>query len=66
MSKSSPVDFLNTKTKYSSEETVKSRLSICNSCDMFKFKICKSCGCFMPAKVKLAHAECPLNKWGDE
>jgi hypothetical protein len=42
------------------------RLSICSSCPEFisLSKMCKQCGCFMPSKVKLAGAECPLGKWG--
>lgn len=41
------------------------RYSICKSCDRFKKlnKICEMCLCFMPAKTKLAGAECPKGEW---
>ena len=41
------------------------RIAICNSCDEYNktINICKKCGCFMPAKTKLARAKCPLGKW---
>ncbi len=41
------------------------RYNICKSCDRFNklTKICKECGCFMPAKTKLKNNFCPLNKW---
>lgn len=41
------------------------RYEICKSCDRFNniLKICKECGCFMPAKIKIELARCPLDKW---
>jgi hypothetical protein len=42
-----------------------SRYTMCKSCDSLStLKFCKECGCFMPAKTKLFHADCPLKKWG--
>jgi hypothetical protein len=59
-----PWDFLNSNTQYSSEELENSRMDICNECDRLLItKQCKECGCFMPLKVKLFHATCPLQKW---
>jgi hypothetical protein len=48
------------------EETALTRLNICNGCDRLHARICGECKCFMPMKVKLAHAECPIGKWGEE
>ena len=43
------------------------RYNICLECDNLRktIKICKLCGCFMPAKTKLPWAECPDDppKW---
>jgi hypothetical protein len=47
-------------------DTVKSmtRFATCVGCPEFlPTKQCRKCGCFMPAKVKLEHAFCPLGKW---
>lgn len=50
---------------YTSEDESQSRLDMCNDCDsLIKLtKQCKECGCFMPLKVKLKNARCPLSKW---
>lgn len=59
-----PWDFVNPETEYCSEEEQTKRYDICEGCDKLTVaKTCKECGCFMPAKVKLKHAVCPLNKW---
>ena len=41
------------------------RYDICKTCDLFNriLLICNSCGCFMPAKIKLVNADCPEGKW---
>jgi len=40
------------------------RMNVCQKCPAFtKMKTCKECGCFMPAKVRLENAKCPLGKW---
>lgn len=51
--------------EYASEEKAQARYSICQQCDLFDsvLKICNSCGCVMPAKVKLANSECPEGFW---
>lgn len=50
------------------QEVVAKRSGICGDCPELikKIQICKQCGCFMPAKVWLMDAHCPLNKWGKE
>ena len=41
------------------------RYNICKSCNEFEnlLKLCKKCGCFMPAKCKLNISTCPNNLW---
>ena len=40
------------------------RAWICKECPELVplVEICKKCGCFMPAKVRLDFAECPMGK----
>lgn len=48
------------------DEETHRRLEICRACDRFlaMAQLCKECLCFMPAKARLSHAECPIGKWG--
>lgn len=39
------------------------RFTICEECDKYSSYFCKECNCFMPAKVLIPGAKCPLNKW---
>jgi TPP-dependent indolepyruvate ferredoxin oxidoreductase alpha subunit len=50
------------------EKTLRQRrIEICEGCKkMTAFKTCKLCGCFLPVKTFLKHAECPLDKWPKE
>lgn len=43
----------------------KERLSICKTCEYYikSAHMCKECGCFMPAKAKIAKLRCPKDKW---
>jgi hypothetical protein len=47
------------------KESAQSRYDVCKKCDEFNstLKLCQKCGCIMPAKVKLASATCPIDKW---
>jgi hypothetical protein len=47
------------------ESIANNRLDICLSCEFFNSttRLCKKCGCFMPGKVRLANASCPIGKW---
>lgn len=46
-------------------DAVSSRLDICNNCpELTTIKLCRNCGCVIPAKVRLKGSECPLGKWG--
>lgn len=49
------------------EKEQKLRYAICNICPEFNVisKRCKSCGCYMPLKTKLAAANCKKNFWKD-
>ena len=43
---------------------VANRIKICKSCEHLNaLSICNKCKCFMPAKVRLMQASCPLLKW---
>lgn len=63
MPETSPIDFLKPSTEYVSKEIANKRMSVCNGCEFLKLKFCEKCKCFMPAKTKLADAECPIKKW---
>lgn len=59
-----PWDVLNPDTQYVDEEESSLRMDICNGCEHLSItKQCDKCGCFMPLKVKLLHASCPIGKW---
>ena len=47
------------------ELSTNERYKICESCEHFRASIkqCKKCGCFMPLKVNVPGAKCPVNKW---
>ena len=61
-----PWDLINPNTQWASEEEANKRYSICKMCPelISLTSQCKKCGCFMAAKTKLAHASCPIGKWG--
>ena len=49
------------------EEVLKARWALCLSCEFLTdANKCEKCGCFMKVKHKLAHASCPVGKWGKE
>lgn len=60
-----PLDLLNPKTKYASEDLASQRYEICKKCPEFISLTtqCKKCGCFMSAKTKMESAKCPIEKW---
>lgn len=46
------------------KEIAQARYDICKTCEHFTAtKLCSECNCFMPVKVKIAHAWCPKLKW---
>lgn len=50
---------------FASSYIYRERLSVCSSCEEYTkmLKVCKACGCFMPAKAKIAQIRCPKDKW---
>ena len=46
------------------EKVREERMKICQACSKLTWALtCDICNCFMPAKTKLAYAECPDGKW---
>lgn len=59
-----PWDFVNPDTEYVDKEKEEQRYALCEGCpNLLSTKQCSQCGCFMPAKTKLLHANCPIGKW---
>ena len=50
---------------FASNHIYQQRLTTCRTCEEYgqTLKICKACGCFMPAKAKIANIRCPKDKW---
>jgi hypothetical protein len=50
---------------FASPYVYKERLAVCKTCDFYAkaAHMCKDCGCFMPAKAKIAKLRCPKDKW---
>ncbi len=44
------------------------RLDICKKCPELvpKFNYCNICKCYMPLKVKIKKAKCPIGLWGGD
>ena len=58
-------DVLTGNVEYASDEQAKARMDICRQCPHMQqvMRVCQSCGCFLPAKVKFAMSSCPNEKW---
>lgn len=63
--KARPWDIFNKNVEKLMPEEQEKRMELCLSCPELigLTKQCKKCGCFMEAKTKLPHAECPIGKW---
>ncbi|NDB27945.1 hypothetical protein EB151_00135 [archaeon] len=50
---------------FASKHIYKQRMDICKACPEYMQRIytCRECGCFMPAKSKIANIRCPKDKW---
>jgi uncharacterized paraquat-inducible protein A len=48
-----------------SEDEIKQRLEICNSCEFFQApsQRCKKCGCYLKWKTAWRSQKCPVGKW---
>ena len=46
-------------------DLARERYSHCKTCPNFfsDIRICKKCGCFMPLKVTIGPASCPIKIW---
>lgn len=43
---------------------VAKRIALCKKCpNLNRFMFCRVCGCYMPAKVRIPSAECPILQW---
>ena len=55
-------------SKRTSEDHVKARQRICESCPIYDFGICNKdrggCGCVLYAKIRVEKEKCPKGKWG--
>lgn len=47
------------------DEVIIKRNAICDACEAKNHlaNVCTACGCFLPAKVRLAKSSCPMEKW---
>lgn len=61
-----PWDIINPQSDKVDKVVADERLEHCLGCEHLfaPTKQCRQCGCFMPLKVRLAEAECPIGKWG--
>jgi len=51
--------------KLTKSSVVSDRIEACKKCpNLSKLRFCTQCGCFMPAKVRIMSAECPIRIWG--
>ncbi|MFA5396449.1 MAG: hypothetical protein WC346_10625 [Methanogenium sp.] len=58
------IKFIKNDLSEKEKEIVAERLKTCNTCpNRTRLYICKSCGCFLPAKVVLMNQKCIENKW---
>lgn len=66
--KARPWHLINQKYDHVEPSVQKARLQVCMECPKYisSVKVCRECGCFMPAKTLLAIAECPIGKWEAE
>jgi len=46
-----------------SDDELRKREAICHACQFYDAGICKSCGCMLQVKTKLASQRCPVGKW---
>jgi hypothetical protein len=46
-----------------SHEVYQARFAHCLPCEQYDVGMCKLCGCYLDAKVRLPHEECPEGKW---
>jgi hypothetical protein len=58
-------DIVNPNADRVPKDVAQARYDMCKGCPfLLPTTQCNKCGCFMKAKVKLSHAECPVGHWG--
>ena len=62
-----PWDLFNGSPR-ASQDFAETRFKICEACEFLRplSQTCKHCNCVMKVKTKVAHASCPIGKWGKE
>jgi hypothetical protein len=56
--------------KVTPDDKLSDRLAICKTCELWDNNgfagtgSCKQCGCSTQAKLRMATAKCPIDKWG--
>ena len=62
-----PQDVLDPRIPRVKRRIRRERLAICEQCEHYNgLQQCTQCGCLMPLKAMLPHAECPIGKWKAE
>jgi len=63
--KARPWDMLDPRIGRVDDKVKQLRMDFCYNCEFFisLTQQCKKCGCHMPWKTSLPHAECPVGKW---
>lgn len=66
LGESRPWHLLDPDKKIEDRSIIDKRMEKCLGCEFLikTTKQCQKCGCFMPSKTTLIHAECPIGKWG--
>ena len=49
-----------------SHQTYQDRFAHCLPCSHYDLGLCRLCGCWLDAKVRLPHEACPEGKWAGE
>lgn len=66
---SSTIKWITSGAKATDEETLKTRLDACHSCEFWNSEAlrgtgrCMKCGCSTWAKLRMATERCPIGKW---
>jgi tetratricopeptide (TPR) repeat protein len=55
--------FVGSGFKTTPQDTYKSRLTVCETCEHHTGRRCRICGCITMAKAKLLHEQCPAGRW---
>jgi len=53
--------------EHASDDIQEARIALCEACEHYMAtKQCAKCFCFMPLKVKIKGAFCPIGKWSPD